>query len=34
MERTHGVTLYVIAKQDDGWKIVVGQNTAVEASSA
>ncbi|QDY78246.1 SgcJ/EcaC family oxidoreductase [Streptomyces qinzhouensis] len=26
-----GATLYVIAEQPDGWKIVVGQNTAVDA---
>lgn len=26
-----GATLYVIAREPDGWKIVAGQNTAVEA---
>ncbi|EPH42923.1 SgcJ/EcaC family oxidoreductase [Streptomyces aurantiacus] len=25
----HGVTTYVVARQPDGWKIVVGQNSAV-----
>ncbi|MFI9720595.1 SgcJ/EcaC family oxidoreductase [Streptomyces sp. NPDC052396] len=27
-----GVTLYIIARRKDGWKIVAGQNTAVEPS--
>lgn len=27
----HGATLYVIARRADGWKIVAGQNTAVDA---
>ncbi|MEU8778685.1 SgcJ/EcaC family oxidoreductase [Streptomyces sp. NPDC048606] len=31
VEGPHGVTTYVIARQPDGWKIVVGQNSAVAA---
>lgn len=30
----HGVTTYVIARQRDGWRIVVGQNSAVDAPPA
>ncbi|MFD0898984.1 SgcJ/EcaC family oxidoreductase [Actinomadura sediminis] len=30
----HGATLYVIARRPDGWKIVAGQNTAVEAPAS
>ncbi|TDB84472.1 SgcJ/EcaC family oxidoreductase [Actinomadura sp. KC216] len=33
IESAHGATLYVIAERTDGWKIVAGQNTAVEAPS-
>jgi uncharacterized protein (TIGR02246 family) len=31
VEGPHGATLYVIARQADGWKIVAGQNNAVAA---
>ncbi|GGS05539.1 hypothetical protein GCM10010252_50330 [Streptomyces aureoverticillatus] len=31
VEGPHGVTTYVIARRRDGWKIVVGQNSAVDA---
>lgn len=34
VEGPHGVTTYVIARQQDGWKIVVGQNAAVNAPPA
>ncbi|GAA2408434.1 hypothetical protein GCM10010191_16200 [Actinomadura vinacea] len=34
VEDTRGAALYVIAKHMDGWKIVAGQNTAIEAPSA
>ncbi|OLT32414.1 DUF4440 domain-containing protein [Actinomadura sp. CNU-125] len=34
VEGAHGATLYVIARRPDGWKIVAGQNTAVEAPAA
>ncbi|MBV2366878.1 nuclear transport factor 2 family protein [Streptomonospora nanhaiensis] len=30
VEGAHGAALYVIARQDDGWKIAAGQNTALE----
>ncbi|ARX81269.1 MULTISPECIES: SgcJ/EcaC family oxidoreductase [Streptomyces] len=30
----HGVTTYVIARQQEGWKIVVGQNAPVDAPPA
>ncbi|MFI0410071.1 SgcJ/EcaC family oxidoreductase [Actinomadura sp. 3N508] len=33
VEGAHGATLYVIAKRTDGWKIVAGQNTAIEPPS-
>ncbi|MFD3698080.1 SgcJ/EcaC family oxidoreductase [Streptomyces sp. NPDC058646] len=34
VEGPRGVTSYVIAQQRDGWKIVVGQNSAVDALPA
>ncbi|MFJ4874886.1 SgcJ/EcaC family oxidoreductase [Streptomyces sp. NPDC088745] len=34
VEGPQGVTTYVIARQEDGWKIVVGQNSAVDAPPA
>ncbi|GHI82759.1 SgcJ/EcaC family oxidoreductase [Streptomyces xanthophaeus] len=34
VEGARGVTSYVIAEQPDGWKIVVGQNSAVNAPPA
>lgn len=34
VEGARGVTLYVIARQPDGWKIVAGQNMAVKAPPA
>lgn len=34
VEGARGATLYVMAEQADGWKIVAGQNTAVEAPPA
>ncbi|ASU82038.1 DUF4440 domain-containing protein [Nocardiopsis gilva YIM 90087] len=34
IEGAWGATLYVISEQEEGWKIVAGQNTAVESSSA
>ncbi|MFF8280695.1 SgcJ/EcaC family oxidoreductase [Streptomyces lateritius] len=34
VEGPRGVTTYVIAQQRDGWKIVVGQNSAVNAPPA
>ncbi|MFF3553726.1 SgcJ/EcaC family oxidoreductase [Streptomyces tsukubensis] len=34
VEGLHGATLYVISEQPDGWKIVAGQNTAVDAPAA
>lgn len=34
VEGVRGAALYVIAKQVDGWKIVAGQNTAIEPPSA
>ncbi|WP_129841316.1 SgcJ/EcaC family oxidoreductase [Streptomyces sp. RFCAC02] len=30
----HGRALYVIARQADGWRIVAGQNTAIDAPAA
>ncbi|WP_327681566.1 SgcJ/EcaC family oxidoreductase [Kitasatospora sp. NBC_00458] len=34
VEGAHGAALYVVARQADGWKIVAGQNNAVDAPSA
>ncbi|WP_068929206.1 SgcJ/EcaC family oxidoreductase [Planobispora rosea] len=34
VEGVHGAALYVIARREDGWKIVAGQNTAVEPPPA
>ncbi|WP_380279934.1 YybH family protein [Kitasatospora purpeofusca] len=34
VEGPHGRALYVVARQADGWKIVAGQNNAVDAQSA
>lgn len=34
VEGAHGATLYVIAKQAGDWKIVAGQNTAIDAPPA
>ncbi|RSN62142.1 SgcJ/EcaC family oxidoreductase [Actinomadura sp. WAC 06369] len=34
VEGAHGATLYVIARGPDGWKIVAGQNTAVEPAAS
>lgn len=34
VEGVRGATLYVIARRPDGWKIVAGQNTAVEPSAS
>ncbi|MGV9266745.1 SgcJ/EcaC family oxidoreductase [Kitasatospora sp. NPDC003701] len=33
VDGARGATLYVIARQVDGWKIVAGQNNAVDAPS-
>ncbi|MFC5666194.1 SgcJ/EcaC family oxidoreductase [Kitasatospora misakiensis] len=34
VEGPHGAALYVVARQADGWRIVAGQNNAVDAPSA
>ncbi|SEG68617.1 conserved hypothetical protein [Thermomonospora echinospora] len=34
VEGAHGAALYVFAEQEDGWKIVAGQNTAIEPPPA
>ncbi|CAM4034520.1 hypothetical protein GCM10009799_22470 [Nocardiopsis rhodophaea] len=34
VEGPRGAAVYVMVRQDDGWKIMVGQNTAVESSPA
>ncbi|MEV6977398.1 SgcJ/EcaC family oxidoreductase [Kitasatospora sp. NPDC093806] len=34
VEGPHGAALYVVARQAAGWKIVAGQNNAVDAQSA
>ncbi|MFD8085803.1 SgcJ/EcaC family oxidoreductase [Kitasatospora sp. NPDC059722] len=34
VDGVRGATLYIVARQDEGWRIVAGQNTAVEPPAA